>query len=236
MEKIYERAREHLMPNRRQFAADPFGYGVSASQRWALVRTLAGFPVDAESPGNSEELKAPVLWLAHARALSEAAAAVVRHEPAYDPLPDQFKGACDSQYCAVALMLVGYSLETCLKAMLILGKGVGTYSREELSHRHHRLDELAAIVPDLGPKDSAILRNLTHFVTWAGRYPDPGSGREGKLDDVFRSAEEHQMTLRDVFELAARVMRHATSIAEASGEEATAAQHAAAADGVARRR
>lgn len=205
-------AREYLMPNRQGFAADPFGYSALAWHRWGLARELSGFPVDLESPATSDELKSPVLWLAHAHALSEAAVAVVESEPPFDSMPNLLKGVCDSQYCAVGLMLVGYSLETCLKAMLIIRKGVEAYSEEEPSHRHHRLEELAAIVPDLGPKDRAVLRTLAHFVTWAGRYPDPGAGREKKLEEVYQSAEKHQITASDVFALAARVMRHAREV------------------------
>lgn len=212
MHAIPNEARKYLMPNRQAFAADPFGYSAFACHRWRLAREAAGFPTDLEASASGEELKSPVLWLAHAHALSEAAVALVRSKPRFDSMPDSIKGVCDSQYCAVSLMLVGYSLETCLKGMLIIRNGVQAYSAEEPLHRHHRLEELAAIIPDLGPKEKAILRTLAHFVTWAGRYPDPGSGRENKLDEVFDAAEEHQITAQDVFDLATRVMGFASEL------------------------
>lgn len=205
-------ARPFLLPDRERFAADPFGYGALAWHRWGLAREISGFPVGQDGPPSSDDLKSPILWLSHARALSEAAVAVLRNEPTFEAMPNLLKGLCDSQYCAVGLMLVGYSLETALKAMLILTKGIEAYALEERSHFHHRLDKLAEIVPGVGAKDAAILRLLSHFVTWAGRYPDPGSGREANHEEVFRAAEEHQVTGRDVFSLSARVMRHAQEV------------------------
>lgn len=209
MDGIPPEARDYLLPNRERFAADPFGYSALAWHRWGLFREISGFSVDLEKPPSSEDLKSPILWLAHAHALSEAAVALIRTEPEFTSMPEFARGVCDSQYCAVGLMLVGYSLETSLKAMLILTKGVEAYAQEEKSHFHHRLEELAVFVPDLSAKDKAILRLLSQFVTWAGRYPDPGSGREANYEEVFRSAEAHEVTARDVFSLSARVMRHA---------------------------
>lgn len=209
MDAIPREARDYLLPNRERFAEDPFGYSALAWHRWGLFREISGFPVDLEKPPSSDDLKSPILWLAHAHALSEAAVALIRTEPEFTSMPEFARGVCDSQYCAVGLMLVGYSLETSLKAMLILTKGVEAYAQEEKSHFHHRLEELAAFVPDLSAKDKAILRLLSQFVTWAGRYPDPGSGREANHEEVFRSAEAHEVTARDVFSLSARVMRHA---------------------------
>jgi hypothetical protein len=110
-------------------------------------------------------------------------------------------------------MLVGYSLEICLKAMLIMKKGIGVYTSEEKKHRHHRLEELAEFVPGLNAKDKVILQTLTHFVTWAGRYPDPGSGREDNAEEIFALSEKHQVAASDLFNLAARVMRYSQQIA-----------------------
>jgi len=212
MSAIPPGARDYLLPNRERFAADPFGYSALAWHRWGLAREVSGFPIDLKKPPTSDDLKSPILWLAHAHALSEAAVALIRSEPEFESMPELVKGVCDSQYCAVGLMLVGYSLETSLKAMLILTKGVEAYAQEERSHFHHRLEELAAFVPDLSAKDKAILRLLSHFVTWAGRYPDPGSGREANHEEVFRSAEQHKVTARDVFSLSGRVMRHTQAV------------------------
>ncbi len=107
-------------------------------------------------------------------------------------------------------MLVGYSLEICLKGLLILAKGV--MIEEERTHQHHKLERLAEQVPDLSAKDKAILRALTHFTEWAGRYPDPGAGRDAKVEEVFTLAEQHQVTARELFALAARVMQHTNAV------------------------
>jgi hypothetical protein len=109
-------------------------------------------------------------------------------------------------------MLVGYSLEICLKAMLILTKGVEAYTSSEKRYLHHRLEELAEFIPDLDAKDKAILRVLTQFTTWAGRYPDPGSGREDNAEAIFALSERHQVAARDLFALAARVMNHSQKL------------------------
>lgn len=123
-----------LRPNRKKFAADPFGYSLSAWHLWGLAQELSGFPVDLEAGPAADDLKSPVLWLTHAHAMSEAATAVLTTEPDFDTMPDLVKAVCDSQYCAVGVMLVGYSLETCLKALLILQKGVAQYRDEEQVH------------------------------------------------------------------------------------------------------
>ena len=122
------------------------------------------------------------------------------------------RGMCDCQYCAVALMLVGYSLETCLKAMHILANGVDTFLAKEKDYFHHNLVELAEFLPDMSEKDKAVLQALTHFVVWAGRYPDPGSRRLNHAEEVFILSEQHQIAGRDVFGLAARVMKHVQSM------------------------
>jgi hypothetical protein len=111
-------------------------------------------------------------------------------------------------------MLVGYSLEVCLKGMLIIQKGIDDYTNEEKFYRHHRLVELADFLPDLSEKDKAILKALTHFTLWAGRYPDPGSGRVKDSEERFQLAETYKISGKDLFELAARVMKHMTHIVE----------------------
>ncbi|HEY0152955.1 MAG TPA: hypothetical protein VGB92_13215 [Longimicrobium sp.] len=207
---------KHLLPNRQGFAADPFGYAALAWHRWALAQQLAGLPSDPERPPTAQDLKSPVLWLSQARALSEAATIVLQSEPNLDQMPLPTRGVCDSQYCAVGLMLVGYSLEVCLKAMLIIRKGIGAFITDERQFKHHRLEELAAFVPDLSAKDRAILRLLTDFVMWAGRYPDPGSGREPAAEAIFTTSEEHQIAALDLFDLARRVMQRAAMEIEES--------------------
>jgi hypothetical protein len=198
----------HISPNRDQFAADPFGYSALAWHRWVIAQEIAGFPGDPTKAPTSDDLKSPVLWLSQAHALSEAAATVIRNTPNLEHMPELTRGVCDSQYCAVGLMLVGYSLEICLKAMIIIRLGPETYSAEERKHRHHDLVKLSSFIPDLSEKDNAILALLTHFLMWAGRYPDPGSGREDNATLIFELSEKYQISAKDLFILSTRVMRH----------------------------
>lgn len=203
---------QHLLPDRQRFEADPFGYSALAWQKWAMAQALAGRQFDPLMPPTSDDLKSPVLWLTQAHAMAEAARIVLRNEPNLDHLPVITRGACDSQYCAVGLMLVGYSLEICLKGMLILQHGVERYTTDERKYKHHNLVKLSEFITDLSEKEKAILTLLTHFLMWAGRYPDPGSGREDNAQEIFALSERHQIAGRDLFKLAGRVMRHVNNV------------------------
>jgi hypothetical protein len=92
--------------------------------------------LNISKPATTEELKNPILWLCQARALSDAALIVIKNEPDFKEMPQLVRGVCDSQYCAVGLMLVGYSLEICLKAIMIMKNGIESYL--EIEKKHHR--------------------------------------------------------------------------------------------------
>ncbi len=203
-----------LEPNRARYAADPFGYSALAWDRWTLAAKVSGVSDGPQGPPRADDLKTPTLWLAHAHALSEAASTIVRNEPSFDSIPRVIRGICDGQYCAVGLMLVGYSLEVALKAMLLVTMGVAGYSEVEKTFHHHKLTRLAELVPDLSEKDQAILECLTEFVIWAGRYPDPGRNRLEDLEKIFALSEKHQVAGRDLFAVSARVMAHAQVLVE----------------------
>jgi len=205
---------KQILPDRKGFEKDPFGYSALALYKWGIAKSVAGYSVDLSNPPAAEDFKNPVLWLTHAHAMSEAARIVIQNEPEMEHLPIFVKGVCDCQYCAIGLMLVGYSLEICLKAMLIMKMGVDVYTAEERKHRHHRLEALSAFVPELSKKDKAILQALTHFIKWAGRYPDPGVGLENNAEEIFALSERHQVAAKDLFCLASRVMKHSQSVAE----------------------
>ena len=205
---------KYLKPNRKGFESDPFGYSALARHKWGMAQTMAGFSVDISKPATSEELKNPVLWLSQAHALSQAAVIVLKNDPDLSVMPQAIRSSCDSQYCAVGLMLVGYSLEICLKAMMIMKNGIGAYVEIEKKLRHHRLHDLAKFVPNLSAKEKSILIVLTHFVYWAGRYPDPGSGREDDAEDIFTLSEKHEISAKDLFVLASKVMGYAQKVAD----------------------
>lgn len=199
-------------PNRAAFAADPIGYSGLAWHKWQTALLMAGaINVPRDSP-TKEDLKSPTLWLTQANALSEAAKVLVESSPSWQAMPVPVRGVCDCQYSAVTLMLVGYSLETCLKAMHILTHGIDAYLEREKEYFHHDLVELAIFFPSLSAKDRAILQALTHFTMWAGRYPDPGSRRLEHATEIFELSEKHQIAAHDLFALAARVMKHVQTL------------------------
>jgi hypothetical protein len=197
-----------LLPDRKKFEQDPAGYAALAWTRWAILQDMHGVQVDPEKPPSPEDLKSPILWLAQAQALTQAAVALVHHQPSFETMPFELRGICDSQYCAVALMLVGYSLEVALKAMTIMRLGVDEFMERERKFRNHNLNKLAEFIPDLSEKDRAILKVLTHFVLWAGRYPDPGTKDHAHQEDIFTLSHTHQIAGRDLFRLAGRIMDH----------------------------
>lgn len=209
---------ELIGPSKDGFERDPFGYGALAWHKWAIAQNLAGHFVDLEAGPIEENLKSPLLWLSHAHAMSEAARVLLQGSPNLESIPESVRGACHCQYHAVALMLVGYSLEICLKAMLIIKKGIAAYQAEEKKHRHHNLGKLASFIPGLTVKDQATLQALSHFVRWAGRYPDPGFGNFSQAEEIFTLSEGHQVSAKELFTLAARIMAHSGSvISEAAG-------------------
>lgn len=205
---------EYILPSRDAFSSDPFGYSALGWHKWGMAQTLAGIPIDLQKGPTSDDLKSPVLWLSHAHAMAEAARTVLQCTPNLEVMPEPIQGVTHCQYHAVALMLVGYSLEICLKVMLIIKKGVSVYQTEEKKHYHHSLGKLAEFAPGLSEKDRAILSGLSHYVRWAGRYPDPGFGKEGQAEEIFQLSERSQITAKEVFALAARIMGYSREVIE----------------------
>ncbi len=205
-----------LVPDRQMFAQDPFGYSSSAWQRWAMIGAALGKDVDPTSTPKAEDLKNPILWLSQAEAMSQAAKTLIEAQPSFENMPVPIQGICDSQFSAIAMMLLGYSLEISLKAMHILKHGVDKFIENEKQFYHHRLRDLAEFIPDLTEKDRAILDVLTHFTMWAGRYPDPGRANVNKHELVFSLSEKHEICLRDVLDLATRVMRQTAKVTTAN--------------------
>ena len=199
---------ELIGPCKEGFERDPFGYGALAWHKWAIAQEMAGYFVDLEAGPTEEDLKSPVLWLSHAHAMSEAARVLLQGAPNLETIPENIRGACHCQYHAVALMLVGYSLEICLKAMLIVKNGVAAYQAKEKKHQHHNLGTLASFIPGLTAKDQATLQALSHFIRWAGRYPDPGFGKLSHAKEIFTLSEGHEISAKELFRLAARIIAH----------------------------
>ena len=197
-----------LYPDRTAFKADPFGYSSLALERWKILQDMEGSQKNLGQNTLRQELNSPELWLCQAQALTEAAITVLKNEPDFKPFPKILTGICDSQYCAVGIMLAGYSLEVCLKGMLIRKESVDGYLAQEKDRYHHRLEELGKIVPALSDKDKSILRLLTEFITWAGRYPAPKPNKENCREEIFSSSEAQRITAYDLIELCSRVVKH----------------------------
>lgn len=206
--------RNPLPPGRETFAQDPFGYSAIGAMKWESACLYAGAPIDPSTTSLTDQLKNPVLWMTQARAMSQAAEAVLLKQQDFVEMPLPVRGVCESQYCAVAMMLIGYSLEISLKAMIIVQEGIERYTQLGRKTQHHRLEDLASFIPDLSKKDKAILRGLSHFVSWAGRYPDPGTDKEHKLEEIFDVGEKHQVTASDLFKVAGRVMQYAQTVVD----------------------
>jgi len=205
---------QYITPNRKKFESDPFGYSASARNKWELIKGINGFSENLTKSATSEELKNPILWMTQAEALTQAAIIIIKKEPKFENMPINLRGICDSQFCATGLMLVGYSLEICLKAMIIIKKGIDCYCAEEKKYSHHKLNQLADFIPNLNEKDIAILKILSHYVYWAERYPDPGFGKLDKLEEVFNLAEGHKITLKKLIDLAGRIMAFTKKVVE----------------------
>ncbi|EPZ7321335.1 hypothetical protein FLM06_16755 [Vibrio cholerae] len=201
--------------DRSGFSRDPFGYGAGGVFEWQMIEAMySGEEFDPYRVPENKHLKSPILWLTQAEALSQSALTLFKNEPEFETMPVFVRSICDRQYCGVGLMLVGYSLEIVLKAMLIMKHGVDAYTEIENKHRHHRLHELANIVPNLDKRERAVLRGLTHFVRWAGRYPDPGTGKGDETLDIFELSEKYQISAKMLFAVSAKVMAYAHKISE----------------------
>ncbi|MFM0662950.1 hypothetical protein [Paraburkholderia sediminicola] len=123
--------------------------------------------------------------------MQQAAIVLVKSEPPFGSMPAEMRGICDSQYCAVALMLVGFSLEVCLKAMTIVQDGVAAYAEAEKQYRTHNLKKLAKFMVGLDSRELATLDLLAN---------DP-IGRnllEGPVWSCSRRSTEHPMAWANV--------------------------------------
>lgn len=92
--------------------------------------------------------------------------------------------------------------------MLLFKLGSTQFLAEEKKHLHYDLNRLSDFIIELTEKDRAILICLSHFVRWAGRYPDPGARNLESAVDVFKISEQYEIAAKDLFELSSRVMKH----------------------------
>lgn len=201
-----------------KFRADPFGYALLGWFRWQMMLEAVGLEANHPvMPPSQLDLTNPVLWLSQAQALTEAAVLIINATPEPPPLPPNMAGLFDGQFRAAGLMLVGYSLEVCLKGMIILKEGPNEYQKKP--KETHNLVDLAEFIPSMTEKDCDILKLLTFFVKWAGRYPAPRERDHHTHEEVFSLSERHQIALKDVTGLAAKVMAHTRVIIDGEVEK-----------------
>ncbi len=74
---------EELNPNRSEFEADPFGYAAMSSYKLGFLHSVVEERAGLSPVLEPANLKAPVLWLCHAYALSEAARCLIGNEPKF---------------------------------------------------------------------------------------------------------------------------------------------------------
>jgi len=208
---------QQLQPSREEFSGDPFGYSANAWTQWVIAAQLhnTGHHLDLEKP-SSEDLKQPFLWLSQSKALTVAAISVIESDEKFEEYEPFLRGIADSQLKAVGLMLFGFSLEVSLKGMIIIKEGTNVYLEREKAKKTftHNLVNLAKFIPELTDKDKAILKQFTQFLVWAGRYPDPGFNRMDNVEDIHKTSEQYEITMRDALDLVDKIMKHVTVVME----------------------
>lgn len=123
---------------------------------------------------------------------------LIRTVPDFTTMPDSMYAICYRQYLASALMLLGYSVELLFKGLSIQQFGIEAYTKKEKKYFSHRLVWLVGQHIQISSKEHAILECLTHFIYWAGRYPDHGSGEESKLENIFTLSEKNEISMKEL--------------------------------------
>lgn len=190
------------VPDRERFIADPFGYAGLGVDRWRFIKAMNGGHDSPEDPVSISDLNDPMLWLSQSQAITAAAVALMKVQPNFDHLPEEFHGILDGQVCATILMLVGYSLEVCCKAVILLEEG--PESADQFTH--HKIQELVKYVGPLDEKQEIILGLLTEHCYWAGRYPSPKKNTES-FERIHKLSTQYEITAGDLFATAGHVQK-----------------------------
>jgi hypothetical protein len=133
-------------------------------------------------------------WLWQSRGLNNAATAmIIAYAKEYPETKDPFRET-------IALMLGGYAIEALLKMVVIAdhcdqhGWALDTKKAQEFVPTTHDLDKLAGKAKIRTNKaDRQLLRHLSGYTTWAGRYPIPlfPTGYDGPA--VFNGSRKEQL-------------------------------------------
>ena len=195
----------------RAFNSDPFGYCSTVWHEWNCVQERAGFSISFPKSPTSEELKNPIFWICQSKSLSESAKILIRTEPDFSAMPATMYSICHRQYLASSLMLMGYSLEVLFKALSIQQLGIEAYTKKERKYFSHRLTWLVGQHTEINSQERAVLECLTHFIYWAGRYPDHGTGEESKLEDIFLISEGNKISMKELSTVLDKFTKFATN-------------------------
>ena len=189
-----------------KFGSSPFGYSLGAYTTWIQILDNKGI----EHPYKLDEidkysLKNTVLWSSQASALGQAGISLIKENPDLSGVPNDTKELYLRQYCGVGLMLVGYSMELTLKTIILVKEGKEKYIDEHEHKVGHNLNKLEDYILDLTKKQKNILNILKFYVKWAGRYPDPGTGKESQLHEINNLCDKYEITAGDLFTLCQKI-------------------------------
>ncbi len=118
--------------------------------------------------------KSVILWFEHSRELYRAAQTLM------EPRPRIWNEITHLLQAPIALMLGAYAIETLLKMVIVdehckvHGITFESTAAKDFLPTIHKLDELAERADlRINKTDRKLLKQLTRYSTWAGRYPIP---------------------------------------------------------------
>ena len=143
-----------------------------------------------------QDLRHPFYWMVKAWELHEAATSLWANVKLLTQARPRSNRPDGNGFPDVVFMLAGMSLENLLKAKRVCAMAwpVDDHTYGSIAKGGHRLDELSQKSAVRTNKyDRAILRTLSHYVRWSGRYFLPRTIGE------FRDHPEHGLSSRDLW-------------------------------------
>jgi hypothetical protein len=136
----------------------------------AFTEILSKFELD-------ELNKAPLPWFNKSSELRTAASALSNVGGAYP----------------VYLMICGMSLELIYKAIIVVKNSRSDASEDLKIDKHHKLVDLACKASiSLDDRNKGMLKILTHYIYWEGRYPTPKHAKD--IEDLENLSKEYLFT------------------------------------------
>jgi hypothetical protein len=158
-----------------------------------IRRTALGDAVEWEEDDTPFEVRSfnlfgkhPHLWLEQSLSLNRAAIALMRPEAMW------CKAMTPQSNAPIALMLGSYAVETLLKMIILADKlneieppADSRQSKEFLPKSHDLVDLAKRSKLLLNEADRALMKELTKYSIWAGRYPTPLRSAGYRLPAIF---------------------------------------------------